>query len=333
MRKGGEIVMTKLTMIKAINQALDQELKRDKKVLVFGEDVGKNGGVFRATDGLQKENGEDQVFDTPLAESAIIGLAAGLAYEDFRPVPEIQFFGFLYECMDEIVGQVAREHYRTGGTKKMPITIRSAFGGGVHTPEMHSDSLEGIVGQVPGLRVVIPSSPYDAKGLLISSIRCNDPVVFLEHMKLYRSIKEEVPEQEYTLPLDKAAIKREGTDITLISYGYMIQDCLKAASELEQEGISAEVVDLRTVSPLDEKTILDSVKKTGKVIIVQEAQNMAGVGGQVSSLIAEKAILSLDAPIARISAPDTVYAFSAAEDEWLPNKDEIVQKAKEIVNF
>lgn len=325
--------MAKLTMIKAINQALDQELKRDKKVLVFGEDVGRNGGVFRATDGLQKENGEDQVFDTPLAESGIIGLAAGLAYQGFRPVPEIQFFGFLYEAMDEVAAQIARQHYRTGGVQNMPVTIRSAFGGGVHTPEMHEDNLEGLVAQIPGLRVVIPSSPYDAKGLLISSIRCDDPVVFLEHMKLYRSMREEVPEQEYTIPLDKADVKREGSDITLVSYGYMVQECLKAADELEQDGISAEVVDLRTVSPIDEDTILESVKKTRKVIVVQEAQNQAGVGGQVSSIIAEKAILSLDAPVARISAPDSVYAFSAAEEDWMPNKVDIVKKAKEIVNF
>ncbi|WP_290033839.1 alpha-ketoacid dehydrogenase subunit beta [Ligilactobacillus cholophilus] len=325
--------MAKLTMIKAITNALDQELKRDKKVLIFGEDVGRNGGVFRATEGLQEENGKDQVFDTPLAESGIIGLAAGLAYEGFRPVPEIQFFGFLYECMDEVVGQIAREHFRSGGTKKMPITIRSAFGGGVHTPEMHSDSLEGLVAQIPGLRVVIPSSPYDAKGLLISSIRCDDPVVFLEHMKLYRTIKEEVPEEEYTLPLDKAVVKREGSDITLVSYGYMVQECLRAAEELKEENIDVEVVDLRTVSPIDEKTILESVRKTGKVVIVQEAQAMAGIGGQISSIIAEKAILSLDAPIARVSAPDTVYAFSEAENEWIPNKEDIVEKVRETINF
>lgn len=325
--------MTKLTMIKAINQALDQELERDKKMLIFGEDVGKNGGVFRATENLQEKHGKDQVFDTPLAESGIIGLAAGLAYQGFHPVPEIQFFGFSFEAMDEIAAQIARQYYRTGGTQKMPITIRSAFGGGVHTPEMHEDNFEGLFAQIPGLRVVIPSSPYDAKGLLAASIRCNDPIVFLEHMKLYRSIKEEVPEQDYTLPLDKAAVKREGTDITLVSYGYMVQECLKAASDLEKEGISAEVIDLRTISPIDEETILNSVKKTGKVVIVQEAQNQAGIGGQISSIIAEKAILSLDAPIARVSAPDTVYAFSKAEEEWMPSKEDIIKKAKETINF
>lgn len=325
--------MAKLTMIKAITAAMDEEIKRDDKVLVFGEDVGRNGGVFRATDGLQAENGKDRVFDTPLAESGIGGLALGLALQGFRPVPEIQFFGFLYEVMDEIAGQISRERFRTAGTRKMPITIRAPFGGGVKTPELHSDSLEGLAAQCPGLRVVIPSDPYDAKGLLISSIRSDDPVVFLEHMKLYRSFKQEVPDEAYTLPLDKADVKREGTDVSIITYGYMVRESLKAADELAKEGINCEVVDLRSVSPLDEETILASVKKTGKVVLVQEAQQQAGVSASVASLIAEKGIMSLDAPIGRVSAPDTPYPFSEAEDEWLPNKDDIVAKVKEIVNY
>lgn len=282
--------MAKLTMIKAITAAMDEEIKRDDKVLVFGEDVGRNGGVFRATDGLQAENGKDRVFDTPLAESGIGGLALGLALQGFRPVPEIQFFGFLYEVMDEIAGQISRERFRTAGTRKMPITIRAPFGGGVKTPELHSDSLEGLAAQCPGLRVVIPSDPYDAKGLLISSIRSDDPVVFLEHMKLYRSFKQEVPDEAYTLPLDKADVKREGTDVSIITYGYMVRESLKAADELAKEGINCEVVDLRSVSPLDEETILASVKKTGKVVLVQEAQQQAGVSASVASLIAEKGI-------------------------------------------
>ena len=262
-------------MIKAITAAMDEELKRDDKVLVFGEDVGKNGGVFRATDGLQEIYGEDRVFDTPLAESGIGGLAAGLAFTGFRPVPEIQFFGFVFEVMDSIAGQISRERYRMGATRKMPVTFRAPFGGGVHTPELHSDSLEGLMAQTPGLRVVIPSGPYDAKGLLISAIRSDDPVVFLEHMKLYRSVKEEVPDEAYIVPLDKAAVKREGSDVSIITYGYMVQESLKAAEDLAKEGINAEVVDLRTVSPLDEETILASVKKTGRVVLVQEAQAQA----------------------------------------------------------
>lgn len=325
--------MAKLSMVKAITQGLDEEIKRDEKVLVFGEDVGRNGGVFRATDGLQDENGEDRVFDTPLAESGINGLAMGLALEGFRPVPEIQFFGFVFETMDEIAGQISRTGHRMGGSRKMPITIRAPFGGGVHTPELHADSLEGLLAQTPGLRVVIPSGPYDAKGLLASSIRSDDPVVFLEHMKLYRSFKEEIPEDSYTVPLDKAEVKREGKDITLVSYGYMVQESLKAADALAKEGIEAEVVDLRTISPLDEETIINSVKKTGRAVLVQEAQNQAGVMGQVASIIAEKAILSLESPIGRVSAPDTPYPFSQAEEIWLPNKDDIIEKAKEIVNY
>ena len=305
--------MAKTTMIKAITAAMDEELKRDDKVLVFGEDVGKNGGVFRATDGLQEIYGEDRVFDTPLAESGIGGLAAGLAFTGFRPVPEIQFFGFVFEVMDSIAGQISRERYRMGATRKMPVTFRAPFGGGVHTPELHSDSLEGLMAQTPGLRVVIPSGPYDAKGLLISAIRSDDPVVFLEHMKLYRSVKEEVPDEAYIVPLDKAAVKREGSDVSIITYGYMVQESLKAAEDLAKEGINAEVVDLRTVSPLDEETILASVKKTGRVVLVQEAQAQAGIG--------------------RVSAPDTPYPFSEAESTWLPNKKDIVEKVKEVVNF
>lgn len=325
--------MAKITMIKAITDAMAEEIARDDKVLVFGEDVGKNGGVFRATDGLQAKYGKDRVFDTPLAESGIGGLAFGLAATGFRPVPEIQFFGFLYEIMDEIAGQISRQRFRNSGTRKMPITIRAPYGGGVKTPELHSDSLEGLVAQCPGLRVVMPSDAYDAKGLLISSIRSDDPVVFLEHMKLYRSFKQEVPDEAYTLPLDKASIKREGSDVSIITYGYMVKESLAAADELAKEGINAEVVDLMTVSPLDEATILNSVKKTHKAVLVQEAQQQAGVSANVASLIAEKGIMSLDAPIGRVSAPNTPYPFSEAEDAWLPHKEDIVAKVKEIVNY
>lgn len=243
--------MAQKTMIQAITDALAVELKNDENVLVFGEDVGKNGGVFRATEGLQDEFGEDRVFDTPLAESGIGGLSIGLALEGYRPVPEIQFFGFVFEVMDSVVAQMARMRYRTGGTRTAPITIRAPFGGGVHTPELHADNLEGLMAQSPGLKVVIPSTPYDAKGLLISAIRDNDPVIFLEHMKLYRSFREEVPEGEYTVEIGKAAVRREGTDVTIIAYGAMVQESIKAAEALEKEGVSAEVIDLRTISPID----------------------------------------------------------------------------------
>lgn len=325
--------MAQMTMIQAITDALRIELKNDKNVLVFGEDVGQNGGVFRATEGLQAEFGEDRVFDTPLAESAIGGLAFGLALEGFRPVPEIQFFGFVYEVMDEINGQLARLRYRSGGTLNAPVTIRSPFGGGVQTPELHSDSLEGLVAQQPGLKVVIPSTPYDAKGLLIASIRDNDPVVFLEHMKLYRSFRQEVPEGEYTIELGKADIKREGKDVTIIAYGAMVHTSLKAAEVLKEKNIDAEVIDLRTVSPIDIETIIESVKKTNRAVVVQEAQRQAGIAANVVTEIQERAILHLEAPVLRVTAPDTVYPFAMAEDIWLPDHEDVVAKVEEVMNF
>ncbi len=325
--------MAQKTMIQAITDALALELANDENVLVFGEDVGNNGGVFRATEGLQEKFGEDRVFDTPLAESGIAGLAFGLALEGFRPVPELQFFGFVFEAMDEVVAQMARTRYRMGGTRNLPIVVRSPFGGGVHTPELHSDNLEGLIAQSPGIRVVIPSNPYDAKGLLISSIRSNDPVVFLEHMKLYRSFREEVPEEAYEVPLDKAAVTREGKDVSIITYGAMVREAVKAADNLAKENVSVEIIDLRTVAPLDIETIIASVEKTGRVVVVQEAQKQAGVGAQIASEIAERAILSLEAPIGRVSAPDTVFPFGQAENVWLPNAADIEEKVKEIVNF
>lgn len=325
--------MAQMTMIQAITDALRTELKNDENVLVFGEDVGNNGGVFRATENLQKEFGEERVFDTPLAESGIGGLAVGLSLQGFRPVPELQFFGFIYEVMDSVSGQLARMRYRSGGRYNAPVTIRSPFGGGVHTPEMHADSLEGLMAQQPGLKVVIPSTPYDAKGLLISAIRDNDPVIFLEHMKLYRSFRQEVPEEEYTIPLGKADVKREGTDLSIITYGAMVQESIKAAEELAKEGHSVEVVDLRTVSPLDIDTIIESVEKTGRAIVVQEAQKQAGVAANVVAEINERAILSLDAPVLRVTAADTVFPFSQAETVWLPNYKDIIETATKVLKF
>ncbi|ANZ95765.1 MULTISPECIES: alpha-ketoacid dehydrogenase subunit beta [Brochothrix] len=325
--------MAQMTMIQAITDALATELRNDENVLVFGEDVGNNGGVFRATENLQKEFGVDRVFDTPLAESAIGGLANGLAYKGFRPVAEIQFFGFVFEVFDQVAGQVARTRYRSGNTRNMPVVFRAPFGGGVHTPEMHADSLEGLMAQTPGLKVVIPSTPYEAKGLLISAIRDNDPVVFLEHMKLYRSFREDVPEGSYTVPLGKANIRREGTDITLIAYGAMVQESLKAAEDLEKEGISAEVIDLRTVSPIDTETLVTSIEKTNHVVVIQEAQKQAGVAAHVVAEINDRAILSLEAPVGRVTAADSVFPFAQAETAWLPNKTDIYNKAKEVLSF
>ncbi|WP_214710543.1 MULTISPECIES: alpha-ketoacid dehydrogenase subunit beta [unclassified Exiguobacterium] len=325
--------MAQMTMIQAITDAMRVEMKRDEKVLLFGEDVGKNGGVFRATEGLQDELGEDRVFDTPLAESGIGGLAIGLGLTGFRPIMEVQFFGFVFEVFDSVAAQMARMRYRSGGAYSQPITIRSPFGGGVKTPELHADSLEGLMAQTPGLKVVIPSTPYDAKGLLIASIRDNDPVVFLEHMKLYRSFRGEVPEGDYTIELGKADVKREGTDVSIITYGAMVHTSLKAAEELEKEDINVEVIDLMTVSPLDIDTIVESVKKTGRAIVVQEAQRQAGIAANVVTEIQERAILHLEAPVLRVTAPDTVFAFAQGEDAWLPDHKDVVAKVKEVINF
>jgi pyruvate dehydrogenase E1 component beta subunit len=325
--------MANLTMIQAITEALDQEMARDEKVLVFGEDVGKNGGVFRATQGLFDKYGENRVNDTPLAESGIGGMAFGLAVQGFRPVMEIQFFGFVFEVMDSIVGQMARTRYRTGGNLNLPAVVRSPFGGGVHTPEMHADSLEGLLAQSPGLKVVIPSNPYDAKGLLTSAIRDDDPVIFLEHMKLYRSFRDEVPEEQYTIPLGKAAVAKEGSDVTVVAYGYMVREVLKAAEELEKDNVSVEVIDLRTVSPIDYETIIESVKKTGRFVMVQEAQRMAGVGNTVISEVSQRAMLSLEAPIAFVASPDTIFPFGQVENLWLPNAKDIAASIKETVEF
>ncbi|QQK80667.1 alpha-ketoacid dehydrogenase subunit beta [Salicibibacter cibi] len=325
--------MAEMTMIQAITDAMRTELKNDEDVLLFGEDVGHYGGVFRATEGLQKEFGEARVFDTPLAESGIGGLAIGLGVTGFRPIMEIQFIGFIFEVMDGLAGQMSRMHYRTGGYYDSPITVRAPFGGGVKTPELHPDSLEGLMAQMPGMRVVIPSTPYDAKGLLISSIRSDDPVFYLEHMKLYRSLKGEVSEEAYTIDLDKADIKREGKDITFIAYGAMVHSALKAAEQLSEENIEAEVIDLRTVSPVDLDTIIESVKKTNRAVVIQEAQRQAGVAAGISAEISERAILHLEAPVARVTAPDTVYPFASDEDIWLPDHNDIIEKAKATIDF
>ncbi|MGE5703866.1 MAG: alpha-ketoacid dehydrogenase subunit beta [Clostridia bacterium] len=326
--------MAQMTMVQAITDAMRVELARDEKVLVFGEDVGNNGGVFRATEGLQKEFGEKRVFDTPLAESGIGGLAVGLSANGFRPVAEIQFFGFVFETFDAIASQAARMRYRSGGRFTSPVTFRSPFGGGVKTPELHADSLEGLFLQTPGVKVVIPSNPYDAKGLLISAIRDNDPVIFLEHMKLYRSFRGEVPEGEYTIPLGKANVVREGNDVTIITYGAMVHTSLKAAEEMEKaRGTKVEVIDLRTINPLDMDTVLASVKKTNRAIVVQEAQRSAGVAAEIIAQINEKAILHLEAPVLRVTAPDTVYPFAQAEDVWLPDVKKVVDALTQVLDF
>lgn len=326
--------MAQMTMIQAISDAMRTEMARDERVLLFGEDVGRYGGVFRATEGLMREFGEERVFDTPLAESAIGGLAVGLAITGFRPIMEIQFIGFIYEAMDAICGQMARLRFRSGGRYHAPITIRSPFGVGVKAAEFHTDNLEGLLAQTPGIKVVVPSNPYDAKGLLISAIRDNDPVFFMEHMKLYRSLRAEVPEGEYTVPIGKAKVVREGTDATVIAYGAMVHAALKAAEELEKSrGARVEVIDLRTISPLDTETVIASVKKTGRAVVVQEAQRSAGVAAEVAARINEKAVLHLTAPVLRVASPDIWFSFALAEDEWTPNPARIAAAVSEALDY
>ncbi|MCZ8522878.1 MULTISPECIES: alpha-ketoacid dehydrogenase subunit beta [Paenibacillus] len=326
--------MAQLTMIQAINDALRCELRRDSSVLVFGEDVGKAGGVHRATQSLQEEFGEERVFDTPLAESAIGGLAIGLGIQGFRPVAEIQFSGFLFEAMDQICVQAARMRYRSGGRYHAPITFRAPFGGGVKGAELHSEPLEGLLMQTPGLKVVIPSGPYDAKGLMIAAIRDNDPVFVFEHMKLYRTFREEVPEEAYTVPLGKAKVVREGTDLTLVTYGAMVHASLKAADEVQRtRGAQVEVIDLRTLMPLDMDTVAASVRKTGRAMVVQEAQRTSGAAAEVIAGINERAILHLEAPVLRVTSPDTVFAFSLIEDEWIPNPARIAKGIYSLLDY
>lgn len=319
-----------LTMVRAINQALELEMEADEKVLLFGQDIGKNGGVFRTTENLQDKFGSVRVNDTPLAESAIGGMAIGLANQGFRPVMEIQFLGFIYETMDSI-NQMARTYYRTGGKELLPIVVRAPFGGGVGTPEFHPDSLEGLLAQFPGLKVVIPSSAIDAKGLITAAIRDNNPVIFLEHMLLYRSFREKVPEGSYAIELGKANVVNEGTDVTIVTYGAMVRAASRAREQLEHEGISVEIIDLRTVAPIDYETIMTSIQKTKRLVMVQEAQAQAGVGNQVMAEVARKGFYNLMAPIEFVAAPNTSFPFKYIEEAWLPNDNDIIQAVKKTL--
>ncbi|WP_018664486.1 alpha-ketoacid dehydrogenase subunit beta [Heyndrickxia acidiproducens] len=324
--------MTTKTMIQAINEAMRQEMERDSRVIVLGEDVGKNGGVFRATDGLFTQFGENRVIDTPLAESAIVGTSVGLAVNGIKPIAEIQFLGFAYEAMDQICSQAARIRYRSGGRYTVPLVIRSPYGGGVRTPELHSDSLEALFTHTPGLKVVTPSNAFDAKGLLISAIRDEDPVIFLEPMKLYRTMPMEVPDEAYQVPLGKAKIVKEGNDLTIVTWGATVPLVEKIAHELSKTGTSVEVIDLRTLQPLDLGTIIDSVEKTSRLMIVHEAVKTSGFGGEIAALVCEKALFSLSAPIYRITGYDTPYPVATVEDEWLPNQERILKGIHEILD-
>jgi pyruvate/2-oxoglutarate/acetoin dehydrogenase E1 component len=314
--------MTALTFAKAINEALRYEMRRDERVVVLGEDVGVNGGVFRCTEGLLVEFGPTRVMDTPLSESAIIGVALGLAANGMRPVAEIQFSDFIFGGFEQLVSNVAKFRYRNAGHYTAPLVVRAPVGGGVRGGMYHSQSPESYFTNTAGLKVVVPSTPSDAKGLLISAIRDDDPVIFFEPKRLYHSLKEEVPDGEYTVPIGKARLVREGDDVTVITYGATVYDALAAAEEVEKEGISVEVIDLRSLIPYDWEAISRSVRKTGRPVIVHEAQKTSGFGAEIAATIAEREIYSLEAPVIRVTGYDTPYPL-VHEHLYLPNKDRI----------
>jgi pyruvate dehydrogenase E1 component beta subunit len=311
--------MAKLTLVEAINLALRQEMARDDRVLVLGEDVGKNGGVFRATQGLFDLFGENRVIDTPLSESAIVGAAIGLAVYGLRPVAELQFEGFAFGAMEQLVAHAARIRNRSRGRYECPLIVRVPYGGGIRAPEHHSESNEAYFVHTPGLKVVAPSTPYEAKGLLLAAIRDPDPVIFMEPKKIYRSIREEVPEEEYVLPLGQSRLVMEGSNVTLIAWGAMLHVALQGARLMADRGISCEVLDLRTLSPLDTESIVESVKKTHRAVIVQEAPRSCGVAAEIIARINENALLYLEAPIERVTGFDTAMPLPKLEQHYLPD--------------
>lgn len=319
-------------LIQAVHEALDLALSHDERVLVFGEDVGVMGGVFRATDGLQEKYGEERVFDTPLAESGIMGHAIGLALAGMRPVAEIQFAGFLYPAMDQILSHLGRYRHRTRGRYTTPVVVRAPYGGGVHTPEQHADSPEGFLSHVPGVKVVIPSNPERAKGLLLAAIEDPDPVFFLEAIKLYRSSRGEVPGGYYTHPIGQARVVREGDAASLFCYGGMVEVCQKAAEVAAKDDVSLEVVDLETLTPLDSDTILASVEKTGRAVVVYEAKRGGGFGAEVAARIADEGIYYLEAPVVRVAGWDAPYPpFSSIEHHYRPDARRVLAAVRKVL--
>ena len=325
--------MAEMNMVQAINMALAYEMEHDERVVVLGEDVGLNGGVFRTTEGLQERFGAERVLDTPLSELLISGMSVGLAVQGFRPVAEIQFMGFIYPTLDQMVNHASRLRNRTRGRLTCPMVLRAPFGGGVHAPEHHSESTEAMFAQVPGLRTVIPSSPSRAYGLLLAAIRDPDPVVFLEPKRLYRATREEFEPDGEALPLDRCFVLREGSDITFVTWGSMVQEVLEAARTLEGEGVQAEVIDIATLSPLDTETILSSVARTGRCVIVHEAPRTGGFGGEIAALLADEGLTSLFAPVRRVTGYDTVVPLPRLEHHYMPGVTRILAMAHEILEF
>jgi len=322
-------------MIEAVRAAITEEMERDERVLIMGEDVGKKGGVFGATDGLYALFGESRVLDTPLAESGIVGVAIGAALNGLIPIAEIQFADFIHPAFDQIVSEAARTRYRSNGDWSVPIVIRTPFGGGVHGGLYHSQSIEAFYAHVPGLKVVVPSMPADAKGLLKSAIRDPDPVLFLEHKKVYRLVAEDIPDGDHLVPIGPAVVRREGTNLSCFAWGLMTHYCLEAAEQLAGEGVSVEVVDLRTLAPLDRDTILASVRKTGKAMVVYEDNLTGGFGAEVSAIISEHAFDDLDGPVLRVAAPDIpAMPFNSAQEEvFMPNPEKIAKAMQKLASY
>lgn len=325
--------MALMNLIGAINHTLDYEMGRDESVVVFGEDVGLEGGVFRATVGLQEKYGAKRCFDTPIAEAAIVGTAVGMAINGLKPVAEIQFSGFAYPAFNQIISHVARMRNRTRGQRNLPLVIRMPHGGGIKALEHHSESLDTLLGHIPGLRVVTPSTPYDAKGLLLSAIRDEDPVIFLEPSKIYRAFRQEVPEDDYTIPLGKAKVLKQGTDVTVVTWGAYVHEVLKADKILQEEGINAEIIDLRTISPIDGETIIDSVQKTGRFVVIHEAAKSFGPGAELIALVNEGAFLYLEAPPTRLAGFDVTIPLPRGEHHYFLDADRMAAGIRKVVRY
>lgn len=325
--------MSVMTMVQAINNALDIKLAEDKSIVMFGEDVGVEGGVFRVTEGLQKKYGVERVFDSPLAESAIVGTGLGMAMSGLRPVVELQFDGFTYPAFNQIISNVSRMNNRTRGRFKAPMVIRFPYGGAINAIEHHSESPEALYAHIPGLKVVIPSTPHDAKGLMISAIESNDPVIFMEPKRIYRAIKQEVSEEKFTIPIGKAKVLTEGNDVTVIAFGALIRECQKAMVMTKAAGISVELIDLRTIYPIDRETIVNSIKKTGRVVIVAEASESFSVGSELMAIANEEAFLSLEAPPKRVMGFDTIVPLAQGEPFYMISPDRIFYEIERTVKF
>lgn len=325
--------MKEMNIVGAVNDALHLEMERDEKVMILGEDVAKNEGVFRVTEGLLDRFGEERIRDTPLAESAIIGVSIGLALYGMKPVAEIQFMGFMWPALDQLSSHASRYRNRTQGQLQVPMVLRAPYGGGVKALEHHSESFESVLAHIPGLKVVIPSTPKDAKGLMISSIRDPDPVVFLEPKKLYRAFKQEVPEDSFTEDIGKARVVREGDDITLVGWGAMVPKIVKAADHVSDEGIYAEIIDLRSIYPYDEKTVHASLKKTGRLLVVQEAHRTGGFASEVVARATEKELLSLKGPPSRVTGFDVPFPLYKMQDWAMPDVDRIVKKIRSLIEW